>query len=232
MQAVELVGDHDSDYDGIANELTVGDITALAIYNAAQPRPVTKLELDQFTPYLSDEELDRYGLPLDASEIQSIENGEHLFASAQCSACHKPALTVSFPVFSEPSRHPDYNDSVFPAGEQVSLPGVAIQFDITSDIPDNPQLLQSGQTLGQFERDSAGAAIVRLYGDLKRHNMGPALAEEIDVGNVGAAVFLTENLWGVGSTARIYVTGEPQRLPKQFCFMAVKQRLAASCLPP
>ena len=31
--------------------------------------------------------------------------------------------------------------------------------------------------------------------------MGPALAEEIDVGNVGAAVFLTENLWGVGSTA-------------------------------
>ena len=31
--------------------------------------------------------------------------------------------------------------------------------------------------------------------------MGPALGEEIDEGYVGASVFLTENLWGVGSTA-------------------------------
>jgi hypothetical protein len=201
MQAIELVGHEDSDFDGVADELSVGDITALAIYNAAQPRPVTKLELDQFTASLSAEELERYDLPLDANEIQSIENGAQLFQSAQCGSCHKAALTVSAPVFFEPSDHPDYRDSVFPAGEQVSLPGVAIQFDITHDILDNPQELESGQTLGQFERDPAGAAIVRLYGDLKRHNMGSALAEDIDEGNLGAAVFLTENLWGVGSTA-------------------------------
>lgn len=202
MQAIELVGHEDSDFDGISDELTVGDITAMAVYNAAQPRPVSKLELNRVTSTLSEEELDRYGLPLEASEIQSIENGEQLFENAQCGSCHKSALTVSAPIFSEPSAHPDYRDSVFPAGEQVSLPSVAIQFDITRDILNNPQLMDSGQTLGQFERDpTTGAAIVRLYGDLKRHNMGSALAEEIDEGNVGAAVFLTENLWGVGSTA-------------------------------
>jgi CxxC motif-containing protein (DUF1111 family) len=201
MQAIELVGHQDSDFDGISDELTVGDITAMAVYNAAQPRPVTKLELNRATSGLSEEELDRYGLPLDASETESIENGEQLFENAQCGSCHKAALTVTSPIFSEPSAHPDYRDSVFPAGEQVSLPSVAIQFDITRDILHNPQPLGSGQTLGQFERDASGAAIVRLYGDLKRHNMGSALAEEIDEGNVGAAVFLTENLWGVGSSA-------------------------------
>jgi CxxC motif-containing protein (DUF1111 family) len=42
---------------------------------------------------------------------------------------------------------------------------------------------------------------VALFGDLKRHNMGPGLAEPIDEVGTGASVFLTENLWGVSSTA-------------------------------
>ena len=41
MQAVEFVGeDIDGDFDGVANEMTIGDQTALAVYLAAQPRPV------------------------------------------------------------------------------------------------------------------------------------------------------------------------------------------------
>src|SRR5262249_58023717 len=40
-----------------------------------------------------------------------------------------------------------------------------------------------------------------LYGDLKRHDMGPELAEVIDEVGTGASVFMTENLWGVGATA-------------------------------
>ena len=43
--------------------------------------------------------------------------------------------------------------------------------------------------------------IVELGGDLKRHNMGSGLAESIDEVGTGASTFLTENLWGVGSTA-------------------------------
>ena len=46
MQAVEIVGDDvDGDFDGVANEFTVGDMTAMAVYLAAQPRPTSKLEL-------------------------------------------------------------------------------------------------------------------------------------------------------------------------------------------
>ena len=47
MQAVEIVGENvDGDFDGVANEMTVGDQTALAIYLAAQPRPTTLVELN------------------------------------------------------------------------------------------------------------------------------------------------------------------------------------------
>jgi hypothetical protein len=46
MQAVELTGDGvDGDGDTVADELTVGDMTVLAIYLAAQPRPTTRTEL-------------------------------------------------------------------------------------------------------------------------------------------------------------------------------------------
>lgn len=200
MQAVELVGDKDSDFDGVTKEFTVGDITALAVYSAEQQRPVSKLELNQVITDLSEEERDLYGLPLDSNDIASIENGESLFNTMQCNACHTPSLTVEFPIFSEPSRHPDYRDAVFPAGKSVAMPQTPIEFDITRDIFVNTIALPSGQTLGEFERNSTGAAVIRLYGDLKRHDMGPALAEEIDEGRVGASVFLTENLWGVGST--------------------------------
>lgn len=201
MQATELVGDSDGDFDGVNNELSVGDITALAIYNAAQPRPVTKLELNQVSNELTQDELERYALPLEASTIASIQNGAQLFEDMRCSQCHTPAMVVNSPIFFEPSNHEDFRDDEFPAGQSVELPNVAIQFDLTSEILDNAMFLPNGQTLGQFERNADQAAVVRLYGDLKRHNMGKALAEDIDEGNVGASVFLTENLWGVGSTA-------------------------------
>ncbi len=201
MQATELVGDYDADFDGVEQELTVGDVTALAVYAAAQPRPTTKLELNQIVDQLSQEVIEAQGLPLSAEEITSIENGERVFETSDCSSCHKPYLKVESPIFYEPSRHPDFRDAVFPAGEQVRMPQVAVQFDITSDLPNNPERLASGQSLGNFERDENGSAIVRLYADLKRHEMGSALAEEIDEGNLGSrSMFMTEALWGVGAT--------------------------------
>lgn len=200
MQAVELVGRVDADFDGIAEELTVGDITAMTVYMAAQPRPVTKLELNQIADQLPPETLELYGLPLSSSEVASIQRGERKFADMQCTQCHTPALTVKSPTFFEPSRHAEFRDEIFPAGDSVRTPQVALQFDITADLPNNPQILPSGQSLGVFEKNAHGEAIVRLYGDLKRHDMGAALAETIDEGSLGASVFITETLWGVGST--------------------------------
>lgn len=200
MQAEELVGDADMDFDGVSTELTVGDITSLAVYAAGQPRPVTKLELNSIASELSDSILEMYGLPLSDSQVASINNGEQVFEDVSCADCHTPALTLDSPVFSEPSTHPDYFEDVFPAGGDVRMPQTIISFDLSTELEDNAFELASGQTLGNFERTADGETIVRLYGDLKRHDMGESLAEAIDEGRVGNSTFITETLWGVGST--------------------------------
>jgi hypothetical protein len=196
MQAVEITGeDVDGDGDGVVNELGVGDITALAIYNAAQPRPVTKLELAAL------------GLmEVSAEEQAAIENGEEVFNRVGCADCHRPALVLDNPVFSEPSQNPSFRDAPFPAGQDpLSLgldPDNAVVFDFLTDPPDNV-IEVGGQTvrLGALEPNPAGGAVVRLFGDLKRHDMGSGLAENIDEVGSGASVWITKELWGVGSTA-------------------------------
>lgn len=196
IQPVEIAGDDiDGDADGVLNEAGVGDMSALAIYLAAQPRPVTKVELaDLGLIVITDE------------ERGAIARGSELFERVGCESCHRSSLTANDPVFAEPSENPSFRDATFPAGQDPIERGVdpasPISFDLTADQPDN--VIEVGDEeihLGAFEANSKGGAIVRLYGDLRRHDMGPGLAEPIDEIGTGASVFVTENLWGVGSTA-------------------------------
>jgi hypothetical protein len=196
MQAVEIVGEGiDGDGDGVVNEFGYGDMTALAIYLAAQPRPVSQLELaDLGLLVLSDE------------QRQAILRGTVEFDAAGCADCHRSELLINVPTFSEPSTSAIFRDLVFPAGQDPIAVGVdpnnAVVFDLTQDPPDNVVDVGGSEVhLGPFEADGEGRAIVRLYGDLKLHDMGPRLAESIDETGVGAATWLTKELWGVGSTA-------------------------------
>jgi cytochrome c peroxidase len=199
MQSVEIAGDGiDGDSDGIVDELTVGDQTALAVYLAAQPRPTTRLELA------------RLGLSpaIPRDEQGAIARGAAAFREVGCADCHVPRLAIDEPIFREPSRTPAYRDAVFPAGQDPAARGVdpqfPVAFDLTRDQPDNQIRDSRGRLrfhLGALTRDRRGRAEVDLYGDLKRHDMGPGLAEAIDETGSGPSTFLTENLWGVGSTA-------------------------------
>jgi len=199
MTPVELVGEGvDSDGDGVVNEMTIGDITALTVYNAAQPRPTTLAELSDLG----------IGLPLPADTRQAIERGELRFRQAGCADCHVESMILRDPVFREPSSTRPFRDgNLLPSGQDPLVEGLdpanPVSFDLTTDLPDNLVFLESGAIfgLGNFETNERGQAIVRLFGDLKRHDLGPGLAENIDEIGTGASVFLTENLWGVGSTA-------------------------------
>jgi hypothetical protein len=198
MQAVELVGAGvDGDGDGVTDEFTVGDMTALAVYIAAQPRPVTRVELGSL------------GLipALTPAETAAIQRGEAVFAQIGCAVCHVPRLPITDTVFREPSADPHYRDAQFPAGQVPQALGVRtdfpVSFDLTQDQPENVIVVNGQEVhLGTFARGPGGTgAVVELYGDLKRHRMGPGLAESIDEVGTGAATFLTENLWGCGTTA-------------------------------
>jgi len=198
VQAVELVGDGvDGDFDGVVDEMTVGDVTAMALYLAGQPRPTTKLELVDL------------GLiePLEPAEIEAINQGSEAFSDIGCASCHVPELTLNDAMFSEPSQSASFRDDVFPAGQDPKTAGVdpayPITFDLTKDLPDNRLELADGTIadFGNFETDSKGGAIIRLFSDLKRHDLGAELAESVDEEQTGASVFMTAELWGVGDTA-------------------------------
>ena len=198
MQAVELVGEGvDGDGDGVVDELSVGDITALTVYLAAQPRPVTKVELN---------ELGLLPEPLTQVQLDQIAHGQQVFAQIGCAVCHVPSLQLTDPVFKEPSSNANFRDARFPSGMLPRVAGVRadlpVTFDLRSDQPANVFVV-NGQIvrLGAFKPTANGnGAVVELYGDLKRHDLGPDLAEAIDEVGTGASVFLTENLWGVGAT--------------------------------
>jgi hypothetical protein len=184
----------DNDFDGVTNEATVGDMTALAVYMAGQPRPTTLQELaslDLIDP--------------GSFDSAAVDRGRQVFTQLHCDFCHTPQLVVNDPVFFEPSQNPNYRESTFPGGRNPITDGLdpahPNSFNFTTDIIENPVAIPGGTTLGNFKRDAQGRAIIELFGDLKRHNMGPRLSESIDEVGTGAGTFLTENLWGVGSTA-------------------------------
>src|SRR5258708_30063712 len=98
MQSEEFVwrlGDKagpDPDGDGVTRELSVGDITAMAIYNAAQATPT---ELGRLA------ELGLVAAP-DAAGKARVEKGRQLFTHVGCASCHLPRMHLAQTVFEEP----------------------------------------------------------------------------------------------------------------------------------
>jgi hypothetical protein len=96
MQPDEAVADFspgssDPDQDGVSGELTVGDVTAAIIFQAALPvpRPVV----------------------LPPSQAPQAARGKQLFAQVGCTGCHIPALRLNSTVYCEPN--PRNNDGDF-----------------------------------------------------------------------------------------------------------------------
>jgi len=113
MQAMERFGEHisgttDYDQDGVHNELTDGDVTALSLWQAALGTPGQVI-------------------PADPVYERAIIRGERYFGVIGCTDCHVPSLTLDDPVYSEPNP---YN----PAGN-LRLEDVTalVSFDMTEE---------------------------------------------------------------------------------------------------
>ncbi len=76
----------DFDGDGVARELTVGDITAITDFQVALPVPGRVA-------------------PADAGERARAERGEALFASVGCATCHVPKMTLRSRIFDDRTGH-------------------------------------------------------------------------------------------------------------------------------
>jgi Di-haem oxidoreductase, putative peroxidase len=111
MQASERFGDGvDFDKDGVADELTRGDITAATVFQAAMEMPGRVI-------------------PRHPVIEQAIRAGEATFQKIGCASCHVPALTLNSPIYSEPNP---YNP---PGNLRLQDVARAFTFDLTRQGP-------------------------------------------------------------------------------------------------
>ena len=127
-------------------------------------------------------------IPAASGWAEAAAQGETSFSDFGCTSCHRPALPLETLSFTDPGPFDQagtLNDG------QVSASAI---YDIA--------LLDWAKSL---PRDEDGRVLVPLFGDLKRHMMTD---NQIDVlGNellsqrfVDRNIFMTAELWGVGST--------------------------------
>ncbi|QTD52713.1 di-heme oxidoredictase family protein [Sulfidibacter corallicola] len=128
MQSVERfgaarTGTDDFDQDGVSDELSVGDITATTVWQAALATPGQVI-------------------PNDPVVARAIIRGERTFSRVGCDSCHKPELVLDSPIFTEPNPYnPDGN-------LQVSEVTSVFSFDVTQlgDSP-RPEKTNSGKVV-------------------------------------------------------------------------------------
>jgi cytochrome c peroxidase len=76
-----------------------------------------------------------------------------------------------------------------------------------------------GRALPQFDQNESNGIEVDLFSDLKRHNMGPDLAESFSrADDKRNAEFVTAKLWGVADTAPYLHDGRALTLPDAIRF--------------
>jgi hypothetical protein len=188
MQSTERFGvGTDPDGDGIVNELTRADITAVTLWQATLPVP------GRVIPNLPDAE-------------RTLNIGERLFAEMRCSSCHVPALPLASKgwVYSEPNP---YNASRTLAGED----GARLHVDLTMDALPQPRLHLQAVDLGMLPvpaytdfklhdiTDPADSEAAEPL-DINEPPRSPAFLR-------GNRKFLTRRLWAIGNQSSYFHHG-------------------------
>ncbi len=210
MQAMERfgvgrTGTDDFDEDGVSDELTVGDVTATTIFQAALAIPGQVI-------------------PNDAAVARAILRGERVFSRVACDSCHRPLMILEDPVYSEPNPfHPEGNLQV----DEVENP---YRFDLTEQgemprlerLPDGRALVRAFTDLKRHnlcddeldhycnERLSQGGIATEDFLTRKLWDAG----NSAPYGHVGDLTTLTEAIFFHGGAARA----------SRDAFMALPQR--------
>lgn len=168
----------DYDGDGVERELTIGDMTAATIWQAALGTP------DQV-------------LPTDPELLASVEMGEELFETIGCVSCHIPELYLNSCVFTEPNP---YN----PAGTFSDL-SQSFEFNMCEE-GEFPRLEAQGtgaviRAYTDLKRhdlcdDAEAEDAIRYYCDEQLAQTRPD-----QDGKPGAEFFITRKLWDIGNSA-------------------------------
>jgi hypothetical protein len=119
--------------------------------------------------------------PRDPGLLDAFAAGRTHFDTIGCAGCHVPTLELEDPKL----------DARLERGVETKGPPLVIDLAKDGEMP-------------KIEPKYAGPStpyLVHLFSDLKRHDMGDALATAGPQGTIPARVFLTRPLWGLADTA-------------------------------
>ncbi len=181
VQASERVGDGlDIDQDGVADEATRGDVTAVSLFQATLPPPGRVI-------------------PKNKALRSVIQQGEHVFVEVGCASCHVPCLPLTDWTFTEPN--PFNPQGMLQEGDAYHSGFGSLAVDLTSKNLPLPRLVPTKKGTKVIE--------VFAFTDMKLHDITSGLAdpnrEPLDMHEVpgtpeffaGNSRFLTARLWGV-----------------------------------
>jgi Di-haem oxidoreductase, putative peroxidase len=167
-----IITTNDFDEDGFPDEMTVGDITASTIFQAATNIPGRVI-------------------PSDYQRRAAAQRGESRFGEIGCADCHRPTLPLGSALFSEPNP---FNPPGNLRPQDVRRP---IVFDLTKDIP-SPRL----ERQGSGNRSAVVRAYTDLKRHVICDELDPFFYNERVIQNgVPTNQFITRKLWDVGNTA-------------------------------
>lgn len=196
--------DTDFDEDGIHREMTLGDVTAVTLFQAALAIPTQKL-------------------PWTEKARAPIAEAEKLFGEIGCTGCHTPAMELESPYFIEPN--PFNPDGTFGDTSQT------VSFDMTKEgqLPRLP-IASSGKAVVKAYTDLKRHNLcdpadtpdaIRFFCNEEFDQDRP----EQD-GRPGAEFFLTRKLWDVGNSAPYGHRGDVTTISEAIYYHAGEARLS------
>lgn len=183
IQTVERFGAGDPDGDGFCNEMSVDEVTTVAVFQATLQVPAQVV-------------------PRDRALEDAILLGEHVFDRIGCTSCHVAALPLEDWTYTEPNP---YNP---PGNLRADGRGPVIGVDLTSDRLPRPRLrAKGGVVMVPALTDLKLHDISRGPGD---PNCEPLDQNAAGVGAflAGNCRFLTKKLWGAGNEPPFFHHGK------------------------
>jgi mono/diheme cytochrome c family protein len=173
--------DPDYDADGYERELTIGDLTAISIWQAQLSTPTQVM-------------------PKKKADRDMVKHGEKVFDDAGCTSCHVPEMVLNSHDFVEPDPR---NPPGTCAGAADGCPDYSFDMTIVGDKPrlekgpGGTAIVRAYTDLKRHNLcDDPGPGAIRWF-----CNEQLALGRADQDGKPGTEFFLTRKLWDVGNTA-------------------------------